>query len=417
MENNTSNIKPYYAIDFIIDGDDGFIDLSLNLRRITILANQDMPQHVVVIDFSIDVNQLLTEDLFGQNDITLMIHLMTEDKTAIETMQLDLILIDSNLPLYMKQKTIAEGHPTEASIKMLCVIKDSFFSMNTKINKFYDESKRMTSIAIIKDLIKNFLPEMGVDIRTNNQIQTPAPQLLFERMSFIAAVRYIDTAYSIYSGPAFYWCDHDNVFHMWDFSEVISSVTPEYIVYHLAQGADMDIMKEAGSSNNIFYTYDLSEIYTGNQKTVGLGGKIYIPNTKPMDSLFSRFEFDTKELYKNSTPCTDREGDMRVHDNILGMTSTMDIDCLADNTEIYKSRITKKLANLSQIKFSLNRNLHLEKLLKIGVPIELRPQAIAYTDLQGKYVVQSSSISLDRISGQMWECSATIKAFRSNLKI
>ena len=46
---------------------------------------------------------------------------------------------------------------------------------------------------------------------------------------------------------------------------------------------------------------------------------------------------------------------------------------------------------MSEISIKMDRRIYINKLTRVGVPVEYKPQTADYAELQGRYIVNNSS--------------------------
>jgi hypothetical protein len=415
------NYRPYYSIEVSI----GDVDLSMNLSKVRISGSIDMPYQAFLLSFKIDSVSLILDKLYSQKDIRLKIIEMTEDRIPKEIILLDLFMIYSNMPLYVQEKNQAYNHPAAYPITLLCLAKSPFKNMTSPVNKIYDEKKRLTPVQVVQDIIGLFCGGMGTDIKTNNQNNYIIPQLIVKGMNFVDCVRYLDGSdpkivekygpgFGLYNGPLFFMCRYDNIFTMWDLKSRIGD-SPEYLVYHLAGGADDNkIMEEVGDDNTNFYSYgNLDNVYKAN-KNIMKDGYEFKFMSKPLDKFYNWINITADSLYQQNSPTSGGAGLQYVNESIKGRTAFLPPSTGTDyNDTFLRSKLSSTFTNSSEIRLIIPRQFAMEKLVRIGVPIEVRPQLLEYGEFAGRYIVKSSDVELNR-EGDMWFAGANITAMRGN---
>jgi len=407
----------------------GEVDFSSNLMGISIMNSINVPYPSIILSLIVDSKILVRKDLFGKDDIELSIQLMGEDVTPMETIVLTLITIKQDIPLSVKDSIDKGGNQEQDSIVLTNVIKDPYLQMTTTVNKLFDESRQLTPLGMVEEIISKFLPGMKTDIKQDNINPEPVYQYIVQPMQFMNSVKYIDGSnedivnkygpgLGIFSGPMFSNCRWDldgDTYCLWDLKSILKKKA-EYKISHLASGGDDDkIMELSGVTPDNFYTTDtVKNIYRGNQDTMMINyTNKYL--SKPIDALCEWKELTIDDVF--DTNSIKDKGDLLINESLKeGITYRTVGEVGQEYSDIpYRARLSRKLSALSEIEFGVHRNLSLEKLSRVGIPIEFSPQTVDYVELGGKYIASATKIEFKKETDS-WVCRASIRAFRGNLK-
>lgn len=418
------SIRPYYTIMCTI----GDTDISPYLQRIFISNSILLPYQNVIIQYTFDPSIVISERLDGEKDIHLSIVLTTEDTTFKKSIELD--LLNAKMIYPMNNESGGEQHPESSVFTLTCVIKDPFTFMNTAINTLFDRTKKLTPVEMVEQTISKFVPEMKTKILKDNQNEDFIRQFVVPPMTFTNFVRFLDghddqlieqfgNGVGIYNGPMFFQCIYDeNTFCMWDLGKIINSA-PEYVVYQLALGADdSKIMSVAGTDDKHFYSR--SKVTTKDSSNQNIMKNASETNyiLKPMDTLYKKQTFKSEDVFSEQSASTTGSSlvmnktiqKSRINYKSLGESGN------EDSTAVFTSRLSRSFSNMSEIQFNLDRNLAIEKLTRVGIPILFEPQIVEYMPYQGTYITDMSVISFNKADTDTWVCNATIRAFRGNLR-
>lgn len=419
------NLRPYYSLKIL----SGNLDLSMNLMKVRIGGSVIMPYQSISLEFILNSANMVLDKLFGQNDLTLTITEMTEDRTPRDVKEIKLFMIHSNIPLHTAPKDPNQQHPANVPITLLCLPKNPFIGMTTPVNKVYDETRSLTPVQVVQDIFNTFCKGLTSDIRTTNQNKYIIPQLIIKGMNFVDCVRYLDGSdarttekfgqgFGLYNGPMFFSSSFDgNKFSMWDLKSRMND-SPEYIVYHFAEGLNDDkIMEIVGSDNTHFYTYgNLDNVHKLNRNLMKSGYN-YKFMSKPMDSFFNWMDVSAASVYQENTPTYKNSTMNYLHDAVKSRTVFLPPTTGTDNSDSFlRSKISKDFLDASEIRFTIPKQFALDKLLMVGVPIEIRPQLLEYAEYMGKYIVKSCDIELIR-EGDSWLAGVGVIATRGNVII
>lgn len=427
-ENTIRNIRPYYSISCTISGEEEDVDLSQNLMSVSILSSVNSPYQTVITSFIMDSKILVRKDLFGKGNMNLEIQLMSEGVVPTENVKLELLTIRQDVPLSMKNPGEV-GLEVQDVLTVINVVKTPYIQMSTTVNKLFDESHQKTPVEMVESIVTDFLPDMATNIISTNNNTERIYQYIVPPMNFMDSVRFIDGSnkeimekygpgVGIFNGPLFFSnrfeIDGTNTFCMWDIGAMMSGDI-EYTIYQLATGGDDDdIMEKAGVENNIFYTRnDVNHVYRGNQDIMGSS---YINKflSKPSDKLYENVELSMDDVFENAVQ---NGGEIDVNESLKTNYSHRNIleVGLETSNAPYMARMSRKISSLSEIEIYIDRNLSIEKLSRVGVPIEFVPKTADYIDMSGRYIVGSSRITFNRETDS-WVCRARIRSARANLK-
>jgi len=428
LSDTNRNIRPYYTISCTIKNEDGDLDLSQNLMGITIISSVNAPYQTVITSFLVDSKILVRKDLFGKGDMILEIQLMTEGVTPTESIKLELITIRQDVPLSMKEQNEL-GIQVQDMLTVVNVVKQPYIQMSSPVNKLFDESHRKTPIDMVEDIISDFLPEdINTDIREVNHNTEQIFQFIIPPMNFMDSVRYIDGSnmelvdkfgpgVGIFNGPLFFTnrfeIDGGNTLCIWDLGSMMKGEI-EYTVYQLAlSGDDSDIMEKAGVEDDVFYTRnDINHIYRGNQDIIvnNFTNKFI---SKPSNDLYKKIELSMEDAFENSIK---DGGSLDINEVLKSNYSYRFLEVGLETSDIpYMARMTRKISSLSEIELYLDRNLSMNRLSRVGIPINFIPRTADYVDIGGRYIVNSSRINFSRETDS-WVSRVRIRAARSNIK-
>lgn len=418
------NVRPYYEVSLKI----GEADFSRNLMRVTILSSVSNPYQSVSLLLLADNRILIRKGLFGKDDIELTIQKTEVDSSPSETIKLDLVIVSQKVPLSAKHSKPDEIDDNE-TITLITMIKEPFVTMSTTVNMLFDESKRLTPLEMVTEIINTYLPGISTSIKEDNKNTEIPYQFIIPPMTLIDALKYIDGSspdlfnmygpgLGIFKGPMFFmdrFTLDGHEFCLWDLGS-LSKGKEEYSVYQLAQGSSTDdIIKDIAKDSNKFITFGgINHVYRGNQDLLLSSyenrflskslNELSIWRTLTLDDVFKYAigdrgtSLDMNEINKQ-----------RLKFNTIGEVG------MENSDNPYIARLSRKISTLSEIELVIQKNIIIEHLSKVGVPIFIDPQTEDYKKLGGKYIVSGSQIHLKRETDR-WVCIATIKAFRGNLE-
>jgi len=433
MAQSFSN-SPYYDIGCYSGNYD--YDLTNCLRKIVFIGSINTPYFGVIIDFLTDPKDMILNSLFGNSDLVLTISFHAEDKTILEANQFKLMTLKTEMsvpiPIIKDKKSIVT-----TTVRTYNVPHVSFSRMNSSVSKVFKDIT--IPAAMVKSIIDDFtwISKNSTDLSLQkggnpNFIQ----QFLIPPMTFINAIKYIHgtdrdiverygPGVGLFSGVMFAGCQLiDNTFCLWDLKEKIKDA-PEYKLFMLTGGADNDKILENAGKTSFPIRQPVIHMNKTNQN-VAIAGTSNIFITKPLDNLEGYSETDIDSLFEKNglksgsgkvsyNPALDTR--VNYHTYISG---SYDLDGegkveKGDSTSLHAG-ISEKIAENSEFIIKLDRNLRLNKLSRIGIPVSFDTQTSELSDFHGNYIVGSVKIVFVGRGGVMgWVNNTTLKIFRGNL--
>lgn len=418
--------SPYWRISLEIPSRQ--LDLSNAVFRVDIVGNITTPYHNLKLSLRMDSKNWITDDLYGQDDLVLTVMRMTEDEKPTTVIAVALSIIKIEFPLSLKTEKDKQN-PLEDSITLYCVLQMPFTLMNSTINKLFSDKKPMNPIEAVKELGKIFLPgepDLKLDISTKNQNEEKITQIIIPPMTWMHSIRYLDQYFGLYNGPMHHFLQFDiedqpMTYYMWDMSNRITE-QPAYTLYILSRDGDHgDVMKEAGLKDDVFYTTDVVRTTFMANTDVLLNGYDQVFTAKPIDKLYERIPFKMDEIYEKYTP-TDGEKDFKINPSSKFRTEyrSKNETGYEKTKASFTSQLSRRLSIGSEIEFSLHRSMLLKNIIKVGVPILIKPRVLQYMDYQGKYIVSAIELMFSKEpeggQGEYWTSKINVKAFRANVK-
>jgi len=430
----TTQIKPYYIV--IVETKE--LDLSHLLLKLELAGSIMTPYQTVILTMMMDSKDMITDDLFGKKDLTVTIQNMAgEDATPLETIKFDLITVKVDLPLTQKPaKSTGDGGKVDmgpdnersAQVTFTCIIKDCFNHMTKVVNKLYDESTLKKPLEIVEDIAKTFNPDMKLDIKNENENVYLLPQFIIPPMTFMNFIKYLDgsnpelvEAYGrgpgIFDGPMFFQCEwEENTFHLWDLGSMVKQA-PTLTFFQVSGGTNIDeITAETDTADDKFIITDSIKFKNSNNQDIMVNAYKQIYRSNPSDTLYTEFEVTADQAFDKAIN-DGKDGlyfNETLKDRIVYRLSN-EPGWDDDETFAYATW-SRKYSSMTELEFKIDRKLALTKLIKVGVTLEFVSQTTEYNDMQGKYIVSSSHLNLQK-KGELWTPDITIKAIRSNMKV
>lgn len=411
--------SPYYSITFLWDD----IDFSLCVDRVHIVNSIDAVYQVFIIEAGIRAKDILDYDLHGQKKMKVIVELKTEDAgESVESFETELILQHTlgDLSIMPEKEEDGADHAKVNRGAFFCIPTVAYKMTTQSLNALAPNNDPKSPFDMVMDLVKKYITDADVTVDDRNANKYKGEQLMVPASNFGAALDHIQEHYGIYKGYTYFQCvieENRTLFHMWDLSKIIKD-EPLYKVYFLSQGKkDSEVMKEVGKDDKSYHTYLPIQTFNRENEIVARISKTQQHMISPNDDLFSIIELDVENVWKENA--VRDGGELKLSDTVKETQDFLGryrvgVDYSDANLT---SKIAKEISHGMEREFKLDRNLRLKNLMKVGYPIEFVPESVEYGGVQGKYVIQSSRISLVRDTVAHWNAMVTIRVFRGNAMI
>jgi len=395
-------------------------DLTNDIAQINIITSIQIPYITVMLSLFLDTNDIILKKIYGQNPIKLIIRHYGETKTVPdEQIELDLMYVSAEYEFQMKTQIASEiTMKNRSPVQITTVCQEPFRIMNTYVNGVYIGK---TVREIIGDLLNRVNATVVYDTSQDNR--EVIDQVLIPPITLYQALKYLNRTFGLFNGLATFYCFQDKpksvLFIKNITSKMMSSVVA--IIYQLSASGenlkDMDTadLADLGSAQ-IYYTFQQIESqYKGNTAFTILGPKM-IHIVKPRNKLYQRIDINTEEFAK-------RYGLIYGGKTIYYDTATIEP---SSRVAFFKDHIgyedtqthinanwSEAISNLSSLVVTIERNIFIMPLMKVGEAVRFISKIDNMKDLQGQYILASADIGFAR-SDREYAASAKLHLIRTN---
>ena len=428
------NVLSYmYDIQFFI-GDE---DFSGALNRVEITASIDHIMNLVLIQFSAEPSTILQNQIFGKEEITLIITMTSIDTNGgksepIEKIETKLITLKTDFPVNPKDYKHQENLPAhEASyqprtITIICSPQTPFKYMYTPVNKIVENDSGKTPITIVSDLADEFLEGVTKTVETENSNNVPPTQLLIPPQPFASAIKYINRKYPLYNGsaPFIFFRIDDNSLCIWDLRSKLNTKN-EYTVILLSGGIkeEEEIGTTPGVERDRYFTSNpIQTDYSGNLKYVRSAyNNTFISH--PPDDLYELIDVNLDDVFKKNA-LTTKTSSIYINDDLKKLTryhpSVSLTESVADgkNTRTddtpLRQYVSNQIKNPSKVLITVDGgNLPFIKLSRVGVRMEIESNQEEYANYKGFYIVSKAMLTWDKRSASPnFYCNVNLECIR-----
>lgn len=419
----SNKLRPLFAINCKI----GRHDYSSNLQRIRVVSSISSMYSIFLLEFLAESENIIRREIFGQDDIKIIITQTYEDNTPSYQSSFNLTYIHSqSIPLKNRPQQSIIDDASEARpdrFYVLCLHKESLANMSTIINRCYQEKFQKTPYEAINDIIEKFLPNMNTDIYERDKNDTRLPRTFnIPRMAFSNSIRYLDRDElgGIYKSPllAFHSL---NGFHMWSLKQAITSI-PAYTVHlmpssFVSDGNGNQILKRTSNNENEFYTrIPIITNFSGQSDVINSGGKT-VTTVLPSNNLYSRITVDAESVMKNNVAKTADPTMKYINSTIKNIEKYNFTPGHELNDAFIRLRMANFIQSSSEIIIGLSRNIIFKNLIVPGHSLKLKTHSQDYIEYGGNYITLATDLSFSRRESELYNCNVKIRAARANIKL
>jgi len=401
------------------------LDYTNDVINIMINSSLSTAYYVVTLTLSIDPNDIIIEELFGGDPINIGITLIRENKFPGPRLDMELMYVSANFPLTMKGESSKLTQKDRVPLNITTVARQPYKIMNTLVNRVFIGT---TLKKVIEQLSKDAGAKIVYD--TTDQNTNKIKQLCIPPSTLYNIIKeysndpdnmfdgYLDQRFGLFNGTAGVFCNSDTVYIKNLSGKLKQAQT--FTVYELGALKDqkeLERILEECIEGKTFYTYNEIETdYAGNAKFAKIATNLkHI--VKPHNTISTTLTQNLKEVVKNYSLQYQSKGlnNKLFIDKILDRTRYYNEDTGHDiDPTLFNSRFGRSVSNTATISLDIERNLPVLNLLNVGECVKFKPKTIEYLELEGKYILWSSTINF--INNGNWETSATINLIRTNKK-
>ncbi len=401
------------------------LDYTNDVINVMINSSLSTAYHVITLTMNIDPNDIIIEELFGGEPINIGITLIRENKYPGPRIDFELMFVSSDFPLSMKDESSRITQKDRVPLNIITVARQPYKIMNTLVNRVFIGT---TLKQVIEQLAQDVKAKIIYDITDQNtnkikQLCIPPSTLYniikeYTNDSNNIFDGYLDQRFGLFNGTAGVFCI-DNTIYIKNLSGKLKQAQT-FTIYELGALNDQKefnrILEECNDGKT-FYTYsEIETDYAGNAKFAKIATNLkHI--VKPYNTITTILSQDLKEIAKNYSLKYQNKGfETKLFiDKNLDRTRYYNEDSGHDiDLTLFNSRFGRSVSNTSTLSLDIERNLPVLNLLNVGECVKFKPKTIEYLELEGKYILWSSTINF--INNGNWETTGTINLIRTNKK-
>ena len=421
-EQNLYRPSRSYNLVLHIKGENYTNDLS-SVRLTSSLATG---YQIVTLTINITPQTIMLNQLYGQDEIKLVINKLDEDEYNTETLEFDLMIINSDFQVPVSDMgTVKDTQRDRTHYKLVTVTRLPFQIMTSLVGVVFGPTRPetvWTAPKTVKEMIETIISEK-VDpqptLKYDDEDANPdkISQCCIPPTTFMDAIKFLDRNYGIYNGIAAVFCNYDSTLNFINLTKKIKKNYDIYVEHLTNQYKNEDIEKSL-TDKKYFYTYDnLQTTYTGNSKFGQLGEKINHV-VLPSDELYYTIKHSLSALSNKFGIIggTSTKPKVFINTSVAKRTKYYIENNGNDRSEVFAiSKIARQISNISRMSFQIERNLPIENLINIGQVVKVGTKTTDHQDVVGKYILFSSDLMWNKEGD--WETVARLELIRTNKTI
>jgi hypothetical protein len=400
----------------------GNVDISKFLTRVRMIHTANSVWPKFSISLNISSNDIILNDIYGQETMHLRIYLMQEDNMPVELVQYKLLYLKADTHLFLRPEMNETETPDtmgdRGPVTFTAIPLPSFNTMCSFVNYITEEED--PSLCPV-DTVAKIITDLGLgdrlDIDNRGKNLELIPQFICPPMTVTQLISFIDNAFSLYNGPMFRFCGFDGKIHMWNLNEKIKDIPVCRIFQMNTARRDKTlfskIMDDVHHNSGTYYTRDpIKTLYFGNSSIVENGfNRVF--TTHPPNDLYQHFSetigniATTKGVFEGSSGA-------KMHPNVrIRKRYTHNIGGVS-NSALATTAVSNDIRSMLGMGITIRRNIRMIPIVKIGNPVDFVPTIFEYQSYRGKYILNSSDFILSRETSDNWDSVCHLTLFRTS---
>lgn len=405
-----SNWHPSQSYDFelMIGG----TDYSTDLQRLQITSGINVPYQHIFLDIFVDSRDILTEKLFGQEPIKLIIRETGKGQSYYGgeiLYNFNLMYINTEGDFTTVQTNFDTDQWERSIVRLKTIPINAYRTMTTMVNKiFFDK----TPEDIIRD-IAGSLSSIVYDPQGKSSLLID--QMLIPPTTIYNIIQYIDRTYGVFNGPLAAHCTFENKLKIQNLAMKVRDAQ-KFTLYLIASNKDETKVIES-EEPTVFYTKKpLGFSYEGNSTFASKAPKsVYI--VKPRDTISEKIPVDLEDFTKNYGIM--EPNNPKIYFNKDAIRASQRIITKKDQTgydldeTFINANLSSAIKEMSVTVATIEGNLPILALMDVGEHVKIVSHVDTQLQLGGAYILKSSTMQF--IKSQQWEALAIVHMIRSNI--
>lgn len=402
-------LTPSRGYDFQVKIKD--LDYTNDLRSVRIVSSIASAYQIVLLDISLDPNDLILEDVIGKEPIKLSIKLIGrgQENIPLEHVDMELQHVKSSSSAPLKQQQNDGKMMDRTLVNIITVCSKPFKIMTSIINDVFLEK---TPKQIISELVLKAGGKLQYD--SDNENSNIIDQIVLPPTTLYNTIRYLDEYFGLFNGSCnLGFCQYDGTVYIQNLTSRINK-NQEFTIFQLALNDKTTVsIIEKSSDGKHFYTYEpIISSYSAPAKFARLSKNIkHI--VKPKNSLYRIIDQNLNDVCSKFGAIS-KNPEITIDSN-LNEREVYNIDHSGnDESDVYaNSIIAREIIGLSVLEITLEKSLPILGLIKVGESVKLKCATLEYISFSGKYILKSSDLNFTRVAAD-WRSTGKITIMRTN---
>ncbi len=396
-----------YGITLSINNDSD-TPYSSQLEEVRVLSSLASAWTSVILSFFIPPHIIVTDKLFGQDEIILKIDFLGQDETIKETVEFDLLMISQEFDIPVTTEIATENQEDRTILRIQTVTRVPFTTMTTMVNKVYGVQRDpMTPKEVIDDLISEYASGIETTEWGGEDNPDAIRQVCIPPTTLYDAINYIDRTFGIFPAVAGIFCKYDNTLLIKNLAEEIGK-EPILKIDHITIGENDKMESEDPTE---LTTYDnIKTAYTGNAK-FGYYGKTLKFVVLPNDKLHETIELDLEDISTDYGPFDG--SDVLVHQDLDRVKYYIEHGGFGESETFAITAMAKNIYDTVRTRISIERNFYLDPLLSVGSVVKLGIKTLEHKPMGSNYILFSTDIKFVKAEAG-FESTADLELVKTN---
>jgi hypothetical protein len=392
----------------------GKVDLTSDLVSLSIITGIDLPYQTFILELYITPDNIILEQIYGQTPLKLTSKLFgTTPSVPSEQIEFELMYLASDMPVSTSIQSQSQAiHPDRKSVKITCVSRKAYTTMNTIVNYIY---QGVTMSDVLSDLISKTgatpqVDTQGINSQKIDQILVPS-STLYKNLS------YLNRTFGIYDGMAAFNCTYDNKVVVKNITNKIKS-SETFVLYQLPLDSNnMDTINKCNDGIHYYTTTALHTVYNGNAAFAYMAPKMrHI--VKPKDRLYHTIDIELETLCKKYGLIS-KGTKMFVDSQAIPVKTRVAIH--KDHTgyetseTFINAKYSKRVSSLTEMDAHVEQSMKILSLMDVGETIKLDTKIDITRDFTGIYIIKASQLNFNKT--KEWQSSCDLQLIRTNRTI
>ncbi len=387
-------------------------DYSTDLVRVEIRSTVNTPYQHIFLDIFMDPRDVLSEQLFGQQEMKLIIRLKGKLPEGAEPqVEFNLMYIDTEADYAPAQRSYISDQWERSITRFKTVCIEPYKTMSTMVNAVYLNE---TPANIIRDLISN--TSATIDYDPIDQSKLVIDQLIVPPTTLYNVINYIDRTYGVFNGAMGLHTTFDNKIKIQNLSK--KTRLAQEISLYLVATDNPDSNKVFESEDPIvFYSRKaVTNSYKGNAVfSVQAPSIVYI--TKPRNQLSATIDIDLESFAKQYGVIEPNNPNIYHNRNAINYEKRIGYEkdqtgYDIDQTFIH-ANLSQNILDMASTIAEVEGNLPVLNLMAVGEHAKIISHVDDHLKLGGAYILKGSDIQF--VKATTWESFARIYLTRTNI--